>query len=124
MVGAETDSALGAIALGGRRRPEAWAPGPAFGKQCAHNPANRNGTGVVKTLRSKYLEAAIDETSLTVEVRDRCDGTVWRMQGDGPGDIGLKDHCGPWQGMAFNSAKDRKWEWGESEAKELPEIPA
>jgi hypothetical protein len=70
----------------------------------------------VKILRSKHLEAAIDEMSLTVEVLDRRSGTRWRMQEDGPGDIGLRGHCGPWQGMAFRSARERKWECGESEA--------
>ena len=71
----------------------------------------------MKALKSKHLEVSIDEASLTVEVLDRRNGTFWRMQGDGPGDLGLKGHCGPWQGMPFCSAKERKWEAGESEAK-------
>lgn len=71
----------------------------------------------VRVLKSRYLEVAIDERSLTVQVRDRRTGMQWQMQESGPGDVGLKGHCGPWQGMAFGSAKERKWEWQEREGK-------
>ena len=68
------------------------------------------------TLRSSTLQASIDEQTLTVAVADTRNGLVWRMQESGPGDIGLKGHCGPWEGMAFRTARERVWESGESEA--------
>ncbi len=72
--------------------------------------------GSITRLRSEHLQADIDNDTLAVVVTDRRNGTVWRMQNSGPGDIGLKGHCGPWQGMAFASARERRWEASESEA--------
>ncbi len=61
-------------------------------------------------LESKTLEVNIDESSLTVQTRDKRTGMTWQMQENGPGDIGVKGHCGPWQGFAFKDAKSVKWE--------------
>lgn len=64
----------------------------------------------MKILESEALRVSIDENDLTVSVKDLRTGTPWQMQKDGPGDIGIKGHCGPWKGMSFRDAQVRKWE--------------
>ncbi len=64
----------------------------------------------MRTIKTDKISVAIDETTLTVVVRDLRTGIEWRMQNDGPGDIGMKGHAGPWQGMAFRSAASLSWE--------------
>lgn len=64
----------------------------------------------MKILESDALRVSIDEQDLTVSVRDLRSGTEWNMQKDGPGDIGIKGHCGPWKGISFRDALNRKWE--------------
>ncbi len=67
----------------------------------------------MKTLKNSLLQVDIDDTTLTADVRDLRTGRLWRMQSEGPGDLGLRGHAGPYQGMSFASALERKWEEGE-----------
>ncbi len=64
---------------------------------------------VMKTLKNSLLQAGIDEMTLTLSVRDLRNGKVWQMNEDGPGDIGVKGHCGPYQTFMFREAKQRIW---------------
>lgn len=64
----------------------------------------------MKRLKSKQLEVNIDAKSLTVSVKNLHTGFEWKMQNSGPGDIGIKGHCGPWQGFSFKDANLIKWE--------------
>ena len=64
----------------------------------------------VKILESDVLKVSIDEKSLTVTAKDLRTGTEWCMQKNGPGDMGIKGHCGPGKGMSFSDAKSRKWD--------------
>lgn len=60
-------------------------------------------------MESDSLRVVIDECDLSVSVTDLRTGTIWEMQKNGPGDIGIKGHCGPWKGMSFRDAQSRKW---------------
>lgn len=60
-------------------------------------------------MQSSELEVNIAERTLTVTVKDLRTGIEWRMQEEGPGDIGLKGHCGPWTGLAFSTAGKVEW---------------
>lgn len=62
----------------------------------------------MQTIRSNDLEVMIDDITLSVTVNAA--GQVWRMCEDGPGDLGVKGHCGPYQTFMFSQAKTRKWE--------------
>jgi len=64
----------------------------------------------MERLANRTLEATIDPCDLTVAVRDLRTGIVWRMQTAGPGDIGIKGHGGPWQGLPFSAAGSVVWE--------------
>lgn len=64
----------------------------------------------MKVLCSNSLEVKIDQKTLTLSVKDLRTGFVWQMQERGPGDAGIKGHAGPWAGMHFRSALQRKWE--------------
>jgi len=66
-----------------------------------------------RVLRTSILEVQICPTSLTIAVTDRRTGITWRMQEDGPGDIGIKGHSGPWMGMLFAQAGTITWEGDE-----------
>ncbi len=68
----------------------------------------------MQTLQNDRLHVELDETTLTVCVRDRRTGHLWRMQTEGPGDLGMRGHAGPHEGMAFASALERTWETGEN----------
>ncbi len=70
----------------------------------------------MKTLRSDALRVSINETDLTLSVTDVRSGTVWQMQTEGPGDIGIRGHCGPWRGLSFREAQSRHWETGDTTA--------
>lgn len=61
------------------------------------------------TLKTAELQVDIDPQSLTLAVRDLRTGHLWRMREDGPGDIGIKGHCGPYQGFLFRDAKRCDW---------------
>ncbi len=63
----------------------------------------------MKTLKNSRLQVDIDETSLTVSVRELRSGKLWRMSEEGRGDIGVKGHCGPYQTFMFREAKQRRW---------------
>ena len=64
----------------------------------------------MKILRNSQLRVEIDEATLSAVVHDLRTGNEWRMQTAGPGDLGLRGHAGPYEGMAFASAQERVWE--------------
>jgi len=66
-----------------------------------------------RVLRTQTLEIRICPRSLTITVLDLRTGFTWRMQSDGPGDIGIKGHSGPWMGMKFAEAGTITWEGDE-----------
>ena len=61
----------------------------------------------MKILENSGIRAEIDEQSLTVVVRKG--KKIWRMSEEGPGDLGVKGHCGPYQAFPFREAKNREW---------------
>jgi len=61
-------------------------------------------------LRTDSIQVEIHPDTLTLRVRDLRTGIVWQMQEAGPGDIGLKGHAGPWEGLAFRTARSITWE--------------
>lgn len=63
----------------------------------------------MQKLKTKELEVRIDDQRLTVGVKDLRTGLEWRMQEEGPGDIGIKGHCGPWTGLNFRQAGKVVW---------------
>jgi hypothetical protein len=60
-------------------------------------------------LTTEQLTVQIDENSLTVAVIDNRTGLTWRMQEEGPGDIGIRGHSGPWTGLPFRAAGKTDW---------------
>lgn len=63
----------------------------------------------MKTLANSLIRVEIDEISLTAKVTDLRNKQVWQMQEEGPGDIGVKGHCGPYQTFMFRNASSRQW---------------
>ena len=61
-------------------------------------------------LKNNILEVEIDKKDLAVSVQNIRTGIKWEMQKNGPADIGIEGHSGPWQGMDFSSAQQIKWE--------------
>ncbi len=60
-------------------------------------------------IKTDAIEVTIDDTTLDVAVRDLRNGKLWRMSPEGPGDIGVKGHCGPYQSFLFREAARREW---------------
>jgi hypothetical protein len=61
-------------------------------------------------IKTDKIETTIDEKTLTLKVRNLNTGKLWTMREDGPGDIGIKGHCGPYQTFMFREALSCKWE--------------
>jgi hypothetical protein len=60
-------------------------------------------------IKTDKIEVTIDDATLDVAVRDLRTGKLWRMAEEGPGDIGVKGHCGPYQSFLFRDAAKREW---------------
>ncbi|HOK56111.1 MAG TPA: DUF5696 domain-containing protein [bacterium] len=60
-------------------------------------------------LKNDILKIEIDKKDFYLSVFDLRTGIKWLMQKNGPGDIGIKGHSGPWIGLPFSSAGSVEW---------------